>query len=388
VPPPPRSSEPLFTPRFFVMCGFTFTVFLSAFMLMPTAPFRILDLGGREAEAGLFLGLLTYASAFSAPITGALADRIGKRRMLIVGGTALTGFAIAYGFTTGYRLLLLLAFFHGLFWSGLLSASSAYMTDVLPESRRAEGLSYWGLSTIAAIAVAPSMGLWLYHHGWIWLCAAMAALNGLMTLIAFQLDEPHARARLGEERFFTWRLVEWRVLITSGSLFLYSWGYGGITSFVALYAESRGVEPKGLYFPVLAGTVAVSRIGFGSLPDRLGPRRVFVPCQALMMAGLVLLALGGTRPLLIGSAVLFGLGLGTAQPAYVSLVMSRVDARRRGAAFGSLLAAFDVGIGTGSIATGWLVGHFGYGTAYGLAAGLASLSIPWFLLAERRFLSD
>ena len=383
---PSRSREPLFTPRFFVMCGFTFTVFLSAFMLLPTAPFRILDLGGGEAEAGLFLGLLTYASAFSAPVTGALADRIGKRRMLVVSGVALTLLAVAYGMTTGYRLPLVLAFVHGLFWSGLLSASSAYMTDVLPESRRAEGLSYWGLSTIAAIAVAPTIGLWIYRFGWLWLCGALAVLNLAMTLIATGLAEPCVRARLGEERFFTWRLVEWNVLITSGSLFLYSWGYGGIMSFVALYAESQGVTPKGLFFPVAAASIAASRLGFASLPDRLGPKRVFVPCQALMVAGLALLALGGTRPLIVGAAVLFGTGLGTAQPSYISLVMSRVDARRRGAAFGSVLAAFDVGLGTGSIATGLLLGRFGFGTAYGLAAVLAAFSIPWFLLTERRFL--
>jgi MFS family permease len=54
---------------------------------------------------------------------------------------------------------------HGLFWSGLLSASAAYMTDILPESRRAEGIGYWGLSTMFAIAVAPSWASLLLRRG-------------------------------------------------------------------------------------------------------------------------------------------------------------------------------------------------------------------------------
>ena len=133
------SPDRLFTPRFFVMCGFTFTVFLSAFQLLPTAPFHIIDLGGSTFASGLFLGFLTYSSAFSAPLTGAYADRIGHRRMLIISSVALAVFAAAYAVITDYRLMLALAIVQGVFWSGLLSASAAYMTQMLPERRRAEG---------------------------------------------------------------------------------------------------------------------------------------------------------------------------------------------------------------------------------------------------------
>ena len=166
---------PLFTPRYFMMCGFTFTVFLSLFQLLPTAPFRILDLGGSTALAGVFLGVLTYASALSAPVTGALADRIGKRLMLLVheprdrrASRSPTPSAPTYW------IPLVLVFFHGLFWSGLLSASSAYMTEVIPESRRAEGIGYWGMATMLATAIAPAIGLWVYRRGWAWLCAGTA----------------------------------------------------------------------------------------------------------------------------------------------------------------------------------------------------------------------
>jgi predicted MFS family arabinose efflux permease len=66
--------------------------------------------------------------------------------------------------------------------------------------------------------------------------------------------------------------------------------------------------------------------------------------------------------------------------------MDHVPPARRGAAFGGILAAFDTGIGTGSIATGWLIDLYGFGAAYGTAALLSSLAIPYFLFAERRFL--
>ena len=86
------------------MCGFTFTVFLSAFQLLPTAPFHILDLGGTTFASGLFLGFLTYSSAFSAPLTGALADRFGQRRVLITSSLALAVFSLAYAVIPDYRV--------------------------------------------------------------------------------------------------------------------------------------------------------------------------------------------------------------------------------------------------------------------------------------------
>ena len=146
------ANDRLFSPAFFVMCGFTFTVFLSAFQLLPTAPFHILDLGGTTFASGLFLGFLTYSSAFSAPLTGAIADRVGQRRVLLTSSTALAVFSIAYAFISSVPVLLSLVLIHGVFWSGLLSASAAYMTNMLPERRRAEGIGYWGLSSVGAMA--------------------------------------------------------------------------------------------------------------------------------------------------------------------------------------------------------------------------------------------
>jgi MFS family permease len=365
------------------MCGFTFTVFLSAFQLLPTAPFHIQDLGGSTFASGLFLGFLTYSSAFSAPFTGSFADRLGTRRVLIVSSIALSIFSLAYAFIPDYRVLLALVLVHGVFWSGLLSASAAYMTNLLPERRRAEGIAYWGLSSVAAIAVAPTVGFWIYQRGWLWLCIVGASLNVKMAVIAFNLRrDPPFTVRAHTHRR---GLLEWRVLIISGCLFLYSFGYGGITSFAALYADANGVTPKSIYLTMLAIVILVTRPIAGRLGDRFGYARVFVPCLVLISIGMACLAAGGTRGWMILSAVIFGIGFGTAYPVYVGYVMQDVAADRRGAAFGAILAAFDTGIGTGSTTMGLLIQQFGYATAFGAAAALSALALPYFVVVDRAF---
>jgi MFS family permease len=383
-------SDRLFTPHFFVMCGFTFTVFLSVFQLLPTAPFHILDLGGSTFASGLFLGFLTYSSAFSAPLTGAIVDRLGQRRILLTSSTAITLFSCAYAVIPSYRVVLALVIVHGIFWSGLLSASAAHMTSLLPERRRAEGIGYWGLSTVAAMAVAPTIGIWIYKHGWIWMCLESAILNLIMLAIAWNLrhDPPLGVLRASVAASPHGKILEWRVLVISLTLFLYSFGYGGITSFTALYADANAVTPKSLYLTAFAIVILFTRPLAGRLGDRLGYKRVFVPCLALICIGLALLAVGGTRGWMLASAIVFGLGFGTAYPVYVGYVMQNVTADRRGAAFGAILAAFDTGIGTGSTTMGWLIQRYGFASAFGFAAALSALALPYFLTVDRLYSSD
>lgn len=375
--------ERLFSARFALMFGFSFTVFLSAFQLFPTAPFHILSLGGSQSEAGLFLGLLTYASAVSAPLTGAVADRLGKRRVLLVCSSVIAVFSALYAVVPAYQWMLGLAIVHGMFWSGLLSASGAYVTDAVPPSRRAEGLSYWGFASIIAVAMAPSIGLWVFDRGgWRLLCIEATVLNVLMAVIAWRLPpdvtRPHAMPRRLHD------LVEWRVLVLGITLFLYAFSYGGITSFAALHAEQQGVTPRALYFTAFATAIILTRPFIARYADQVGHRRVIIPCLAAVTVGVALLSMATTRAGFLVSAFVFGTGFGSAYPIFVAHLMKRVDQQRRGATFGALIGAFDTGIGTGSIAMGWLGDHYGLGRAFAVAASLAALSIPYYYFMEKR----
>jgi MFS family permease len=389
-------SQPLFTTRFFIMFGYTFTVFASVFQLLPVAPYRMLALGGSTAVAGLFHGFLTFSSALSGPVTGVVSDRIGHRPMLIGVSLVLAAFAVSYAFITDYRILLAVVVVHGVVWSGLLAASGAYMTSVIPAGRRAEGLSYWGLSTVLAIGIAPALGFWVYHHGWFVLCFELAALNLLMAVIAWSLpDDSHEPAVADGDGSsesvealtignFVRSHIEWRVFKLAVTTALIAFGYGALTSFSALFADHLGVAPRSLFLSVAAIAIVLGRLLVGRALDAIGPRRVLIPCLVVPAFGLLLFALAQGPVTLVLSGLVFGAGFGLMHPAFTSYVLAHVPARRRGAAFGAMLAAFDTGIGMGASLLGFVIHVYGFRVAFLIAALLAALSVPYFRFVERR----
>jgi MFS family permease len=383
-------ADRLFTPRFFIMCAYTFTVFVSVFQLLPTAPYRILELGGSTTSAGLFLGCLTYASASSAPFTGRIGDRIGQRHVLMGVSVILGCCTLSYAFISDYRVMLAVVLVHGVFWSALLAASGAYMTSTIPTSRRAEGLGYWGMASVSAIAVAPAAGFWVYRHGWTMFCADLVVLNLLMATIAWRLPDDrmaHAHDAPPEHRNSRvppGTLVEWRVLVLSVGMGLVSFGYGGLTSFSALFADVLHVTPRSLFLTVMAVAILAGRLVLGRRLDQVGHRRVVLPALVVPAFALALLAWARGEASFLAAAALFGAGFGLMYPAFAAYVMGHVPARRRGAAFGAMIAAFDLGIGTGSSILGWIIDAHGFRAAFAAAAAIAILSAPYFLVAERR----
>ncbi len=379
------SREPLFTPRFVSLWLFQFGTFFSAFQLLPVIPLRIIELGGSKAAAGLFLAVYTFASAFAAPVMGTIADYVGRRRMLVLASLLFVVFSLAYGVVPWLPVVLVIGIVHGAIWSSILSAASAIMTDFIPVSRRTEGLGYWGLAPTAAIAIAPAVGMHVHHFGWFVLCVELAVLSAFMALWAARLPGGHrgqAQERTARPRVID--LWDFRVLKSSLSFTVVSFGYGGITSYVAILARERGIHPESLFFTVFATTVVAVRILTARVGDRHGPKVLLYPAFVAMPLALALLAASQTRAQMIGAGILWGIGLGASFPAFMTFVVANTDEQFRGRTFGSVILAFDTGIGLGSIVIGAIGARWGLGTAFWIAAALACLAIPIFVSTSRQ----
>jgi MFS family permease len=129
------------------------------------------------------------------------------------------------------------------------------------------------------------------------------------------------------------------VFLLALTLFLYTFGYGGITSFVALYTRDSGVRPEGLFFSIFSIVIIATRPFLGRLADKKGRTRVMFPCLALIAIGMGVLAVSARLPFLVTSAVLFGIGFGSAYPAFAATFLNSGRAQARAA--GGILLAVD-----------------------------------------------
>ena len=376
-------SEPrtrLMTRQFALVWSLTFVTFFAAFQLFPTVPLRLRELGAGLAESGRFMSLFTAGSAVGALFTGPLGDRVGHRRLVITAALLYAGFLGAYALLSTRWGFYILAVPHGIVWSGLLTATMASLAHVLPEDRRADGLSLYGLASPGGVIVGPLLGLWIFQRwgfapiGW-YLAALFLLLGALGTILP--KDHPHGRAE-----GFKW--PDATVLAPCLILFCVALGYGALGTYTAQEALDLGMKLPSAFLSSMAVGMVIMRLamlrrGFGRRPIRKLPGMLLGA-----FAGLVLLAAlpGGTLRHVV-AALLYGAGYSMLHTLLNAKLLESVDPKRRGAAFGALRFAFDAGIGLGSFSLGWTIGRYGYRMGWALGALALITALPLALRLSR-----
>ncbi len=370
----------LLTRDFALVWALTFVTFFAAFQLFPTVPLRLRDLGASLAESGRFMSLFTAGSALGALFTGPLGDRVGHRRLVITAALLYAGFLGAYALLTTRWGFYLLAVPHGIVWSGLLTATMASLAHVLPEDRRADGLSLYGLASPGGVIVGPLLGLWIFERwgfapiGW-YLALLFLLLGALATTLP--ADHPHGRAE-----GFRW--PDATVLTPCLILFCVALGYGALGTYTAQEALALGMRLPSAFLSSMAVGMVIMRLamlrrGFGRRPIRKLPGMLLGACLGLVL----LAALPGGTVRHVVAALLYGAGYSMLHTLLNAKLLESTDPKRRGSAFGALLFAFDAGIGLGSFSLGWAIGHHGYRTGWAIGALAMLAALPLALRMSR-----
>jgi len=370
-PRAPRVSDPLLTRDFVLACAMQLTGSLAGALYI-LFPLFVRSLGGTEFTIGLYAGLGTAAAVLARWPVGVLLDRLGRKRIMIA--AALVHIGASLGYLSVARLGV---------WCGLLVIATAvssgamftsfvtYASDVIPVTRRAQGLAWFGLWGMASNGLSPLLGEWVIRqYGFPAYFLTAAGLALLCLSVISQIAErtapkiaasAHAADAEPIPRAF-WQLM----LLTS----LFGAAEASVFTFLAPYLTTIGQAPAGTVFFVYAGTAVFVRIVSGHLPDRLGRYPMLAFAFLLYGSALYLLPLAPDRTVLHVVGALAGAGHGYAFPILAALVVDLAQGRR-GRAVSWFTAMFDVGHTLSNPLLGAIAERFGYRAMYSSVGVLA-----------------
>ncbi len=354
-------------------------------MLVATLPVYVLSLGGNQTSAGLVIGILPFTALLFRPLMGWLTDA-WRRRPLVLIGTSCYGFAnIVYLAAGSIPHLILGRFVHGIGLSCYTTASNAYVADIAPLRRRAEAVGLFAAAQAIGLIAGPVIGFALVEEtGFHYLFYVSGGLAFTAFLISLFVRERRQPADI-KPRPWSLRtgIVAVEALPMAWMALCMGMGFGAVSTFISIFARSRGFQNPGFYFMVQAIALLVSRIFLGRLADRYGRAFTIIPGIILMSMALALLPLAHGLLYFVISASLFGLGFGAAQPATMALLIDRVRPDKRGLASGTYYTGFDAGVSAGSILLGAVSQHLGFAVMWPIAAVCTLLGLAGFL-ADRR----
>jgi len=390
-------NERLWNANYLKACIANFMLYFSFMVVTPLFPLYLSDVfGATKDETGLVLSGYTLTALLIRPFSGFFVDSFPRKVVLLVcyglffmlfGGYLIAGSLLSF---------CIIRTLHGAPMGATTVANSTVAIDVLPSSRRAEGIAYYGLSNNLGTAIAPTVGIliyqWTANYNLIFTLSLITAGIGFLINSTLKLKPRELLPIKGVggvvslDRFLL--LKGWPEALC---IALYSFSYGVVSTYIAIYAkEELGITTgTGLFFTLLCIGLMSSR-----LVGARGLRQGRVAENAshgviISVLGYLLFAALHNVWGFYGAALIVGLGNGHMFPAFQTMFINLASSSQRGTANSTLYTAWETGFGLGIIVGGIAAEYFSYGTAFWVAwLGNAAGVLFFFAYARRHFLRN
>ena len=364
-----------------------FLSFIDNFALLPVIGPRTQSLGGTPLLVGFAIAAYSLANLAFDPIGGVLADRFGRRRLIVI-SLVISPIAIAaYAFADSLPLFLAARIIHGASGGVLSAAVFALLGDAAPVGQRGRQLGRAGALIGIAAVLGPAgaaIGSTLAGPAAVFIGLAIFIAAGLAITLPL-LPETFAPREKSVSRPGAWRriLASPQLRVALVAIFGLEAAVGSVTGFIKdglitrALAEGRDQAGAlryaagasgGLFtiFGIIAIAIMLSRVS--SRVDNRGPFGISLVGLASLAGALALLAVSPTITVDLIAMVLYGIGYGLIFPAAAGAVAIATQPEERGRANGALNLSFDIGISAGPILGGLIATLFVGVTAF--AGGL------------------
>ncbi|MBA2381709.1 MAG: MFS transporter [Chloroflexi bacterium] len=366
----------LLTPTFLALAVATLVFYVAGGIVIVAAPlFGEQSLGLAKAPVGFAIAVFSIAALAMRPVVGWVTDRFGRRRALLIGAALTVVGLLAHVVAVNFPLFILARCILGAGEAFWLVAALAAASDLAPDGRRGESLSFLSLTLYIGLAVGPWLGEAILAGGGsfatVWLVTAGVAATSLVVAWFVPETTPPRAVVAGDVPRTRPRLLHPAGIFPGFVILLGLSGMAYYLTFLASYVRTIGLDGASLPLAEYGLIVVVLRIVGARLPDRIGAVALSGSALAASAIGLGIIALvPNLTGLLVGTA-LFAFGVAFIMPALLSLTVSRVPPEERGTVVGTATIFLDLSFGIAPVALGAVADAGGYSLGF-LVAGLVS----------------
>ncbi len=384
-----NKSEQLYTVQFFLLLLSNLLFAASFGMILPELPAYLTSLGGEDYK-GLILGLFTLTAGLSRPISGKLADLVGRIPIMIVGSLVCVVCSLCYPFVSSVFGFLFLRLMHGFSTGFKPTAGTAYIADIVPASRRGEALGFAGISGNIGLSGGPILGSYLatyYSIDSMFFVSSILAVVSIVIILGMketlQDKKPFKASMLVLNRH---ELINKSAISPAIVTFFMYLPYGVVLTIIPDQCDYLGIENKGLAFASFTASSMLSRVIAGTVSDRLGRVPVLYLSGFLAAIGLFALGFATTASMLYWTIGFAGFALGVGGPTVFAWAIDLGSDKERGQVMGTIYIALEAAIGTGAVLSAWIYAnnHENFSTVFLFTAGITFLTVPFLLLRKQK----
>lgn len=362
--------ERLWTRNFIMISLTNFLVTLIFYLLIVViAGYAVDEFDASTSTAGLVSSIFIVGSLVGRLITGRVITSIGSKRTFQIGLIAFLITTFAYFSAVNLPVLILIRLLHGVAVGIIGTTTGTLIAQIIPPSRRGEGIGYFSMSAVLATAIGPFIGILLTQNteSFTSIFIFNAILVVVCVLMYFTVNLNNIKAPIiqkeatSEKGFKLSNYIEPKALPISIIVLFIGFAYSGVMSFLSFYSESIDLVKAGSYFfLVYAITILCTRPITGPLMDRKGANIVVYPALGIFAVGMLLFSQATNSFLFLVAAGLIGIGYGNMNSIAQALAVKSTEPHRYGLATSTYFILLDIGLGVGPFVLGLIEPHTTY----------------------------
>ena len=386
--------EVLWNRNYIAVCAANFLLFFAFYLLLPMLPLYLRDTFCADKQLiGIILSGYTITALLIRPFGGFIVDSFPRKQVLLICYFLFFAFFAGYIVAGTVLMFAIIRSLHGFAFGAVTVANSTMAIDVLPASRRNEGIGYYGVSNNLAMAVGPSISMYLYDHHFdaniVFTISLVAAAIGLIcnaTIKAPTKETTPKKQPISLDRFILTNATPEVLMVV-----FFSFAYGILSTYLAIYGKDEiGIENgSGLFFTILAVGLISARI-FSAQWVKRGLLTLNIGTGMIItIVGYLIFTFWRNELGFYLSAAVLGAGYGAMCPSFQAVFVNLAHNNRRGTANSTYLTSWDLGLGIGVLVGGAIAQRLSYHDAYIVAIMVCAIgAIHFFTHTANHFNSN